>query len=342
MLVPARGFVSDMFPASESRPQKRRLPVNVGIRVVPQQMAWVVERFGKYDRVLEPGLRFLIPLVDRISYVHSLKEEAIIIPNQTAITMDNVTIDIDGVLYLRVVDAAKASYGVDDVLFAMTQLAQTTMRSELGKITLDKTFAERESLNANIVESINQAAAAWGIECLRYEIRDISPPVSVRHAMDMQAEAERRKRAQILDSEGSRQAEINKAEGGRQARILEAQGEAEALLAKARATAESVTVLAAAVQLPGGHDAVSLRVAEQYVAAFGQLAKKGTTLMLPANTGDPSAMVAQAMGIYQTMVKQSPSVAAEKASASASSPAPPAAKPALDPSVLLDDMSPPK
>jgi len=185
--MPSRHYSYDGSPA------KPRLPINYGVRIVPQQMAWVVERFGKFSHVLEPGLRWMVPIVDRIAYVHSLKEEAIIVPNQTAITMDNVTIDIDGVLYLRVVNAEKASYGIEDVRFAMTQLAQTTMRSELGKITLDKTFAERESLNANIVDSINEAAFAWGIECLRYEIRDITPPPSVKHAMDMQAEAERKK-----------------------------------------------------------------------------------------------------------------------------------------------------
>jgi regulator of protease activity HflC (stomatin/prohibitin superfamily) len=178
------------------------LPVNYGVRVVPQQRAWVVERFGKFHKILQPGLHFLIPLVDRIAYVHSLKEEAIQIPNQQAITKDNVTISIDGILYIKVMSPFDASYGVEDATFAVVQLAQTTMRSELGKITLDKTFEERDNLNLNIVQQINGAAQAWGIQCLRYEIRDIVPPSSVRNAMDMQAEAERRKRAEILQSEG--------------------------------------------------------------------------------------------------------------------------------------------
>lgn len=277
------------------------LPINYGIRVVPQQSAWVVERFGKFSHVLQPGLRFLIPLVDRIAYVHSLKEIAVKIPNQTAITMDNVTIDIDGVLYLKVVNAELASYGVEDVFFAMTQLAQTTMRSELGKITLDKTFAERETLNTKIVESIDAAAKSWGIECLRYEIRDISPPASVKQAMDMQAEAERRKRVVILDSEGRRQAQINEAEGARQAAILKAQGEAEGVKIKASATAAGIAALARAVQLPGGTNAISLNVAEQYMAAFSNLAKQSTTLMLPTNVNDPSALIAQSLGIFKTL-----------------------------------------
>ena len=279
------------------------LPINIGILVVPQQKAWVVERFGKFQEILKPGLHFLLPLVDQISYVHSLKEEAIPISQQTAITKDNVTIVIDGVLYIRIMDPYLASYGVENPLFAVSQLAQTTMRSELGKITLDKTFEERESLNLNIVESIKSAAEAWGIECLRYEIRDIAPPPSVKAAMDLQAEAERRKRAEILDSEGERQSFINVAEGKKQAQILEAEGNAEAILRRAEATAAAIDVVAVAVQAPGGANAVSMSLAEQYVTAFGNIAKSSTTVVLPANTNDPAAMVASALGIYTNLQK---------------------------------------
>ncbi|XP_009888025.1 PREDICTED: stomatin-like protein 2, mitochondrial [Charadrius vociferus] len=269
---------------------------------------------GKFHRILEPGLNFLIPLLDRIRYVQSLKEIVINVPEQSAVTLDNVTLQIDGVLYLRVMDPYKASYGVEDPEYAVTQLAQTTMRSELGKLSLDRVFRERESLNANIVDAINQASDYWGIRCLRYEIKDIHVPPRVKESMQMQVEAERRKRAMVLESEGTRESAINVAEGQKQAQILaseaekaeqinKAAGEANAVLVKARAKAEAIQLLAAALAQQHGSAAASLSVAEQYVNAFSKLAKDSNTVLLPANTGDVTNMVAQALGIYTTLTK---------------------------------------
>lgn len=280
-------------------PRKERLPINLGIIIVAQQKAMVVERFGKFVKVLEPGLNFLIPMIDSVSYVHSLKEEAIMMTRQHAITRDNVTIEIDGVLYLRIVDPYKASYGVSDPLYAVTQLAQTTMRSELGKMTLDKTFEERENLNINIVSSLNEATEDWGVVCLRYEIRDIKPPQTVRQAMEMQAEAERKKRAFILESEAEQQSAINLATGQQQAKILEAEGEAKSITLKAEATATAIQNIGNAIGKKNGAHAVSLRVAEQYVQAFSQIAKEGNTILLPSNPSDPASMVAQALSIFK-------------------------------------------
>ncbi|NXE55436.1 STML2 protein, partial [Casuarius casuarius] len=291
------------------------LPVNIGVLFVPQQEAWVVERMGKFHRILEPGLNFLIPLLDRIRYVQSLKEIVINVPEQSAVTLDNVTLQIDGVLYLRVMDPYKASYGVEDPEYAVTQLAQTTMRSELGKLSLDRVFRERESLNASIVDAINQASDCWGIRCLRYEIKDIHVPPRVKESMQMQVEAERRKRATVLESEGTRESAINVAEGQKQAQILASEAEkaerinkaagreANAMLVKARAKAEAIQLLAAALAQQHGNAAASLSVAEQYVSAFSKLAKDSNTVLLPANTGDVTNMVAQALGIYSTLTK---------------------------------------
>jgi regulator of protease activity HflC (stomatin/prohibitin superfamily) len=287
-------------------------PVNVGVMFVPQQEAWVVERFGKFHRIMDPGLNFLIPVVDKVKYVQSLKEIAIDIPQQSAITADNVTLSLDGVLFLRIIDPYKASYGVEDPEFSITQLAQTTMRSELGKLSLDKIFRERESLNVSIVESINKASAEWGITCLRYEIRDIELPPRVKEAMQMQVEAERRKRATILESEGVRTADINVAEGKRQARILaseaekqeqinRATGEAVGILALAEARAKGLDKVALALASEDGGKAASLAVAERYVEAFRHLAKTNNTLILPSNPGDISSSVVQAMAIYKQL-----------------------------------------
>lgn len=288
---------------------KKKLPVNTVVKFVPQQEAWIIERFGKFNRILEPGLAILLPVIDDIKYAQSLKEIAIEIPSQSAITLDNVTLHLDGVLYLRVVDPFKASYGVEDPEYAVTQLAQTTMRSELGKISLDHVFQERERLNHNIVEAINHAAEVWGIRCLRYEIRDIQLPNTVVEAMQMQVEAERMKRAAVLKSEGEREAAINVAEGKKQSQILASEarkmeqiniatGEANAIVAKATARAEGIEKVSLALQRQLGERAATLNVAEQYVNAFSNLAKTNNTVVLPANVGDAGSMVAQALAVY--------------------------------------------
>lgn len=283
-----------------------------GIKVVPQQKAWIIERFGRYNETLAPGLNFIIPFVDRIAYQHSLKEDAFDVREQTAITKDNVTLTLDGVIYVRIIDPKQASYGVSDPYYALTQLAQTTMRSEIGQITMDRTFSERESLNANIVESINEAATSWGIQCMRYEIKDINPSPSVLDAMEQQVTAERHKRAQILESEGQRQAQINRAEGQKQEVVLNseaaltdqvnrAKGEAEAILRVADATAKGIEKVAASIDKSGGEKAVSLRVAEQYVDAFANLAKTNNTIILPANVADAGSMIAQALAVFESI-----------------------------------------
>ena len=291
---------------------KSSTPINTIVMFVPQQEAWIVERMGRFHRIMEPGFNILVPIIDRIKYVQSLKEIAIDVPKQSAITSDNVTLSIDGVLYLRIIDPYKASYGVEDPEFAITQLAQTTMRSELGKMSLDKVFRERESLNVSIVDSINKASEAWGIACLRYEIRDIRLPTRVHEAMQMQVEAERRKRAAILESEGVREANINIAEGKRKSKILaseaerqeninKASGEAAAMLAIADARARGLVAVSKSLITPNGKDAASLVLAEQYISAFKNLAKTNNTMILPSNTCDISNFVAQAFGVYKSL-----------------------------------------
>jgi len=316
---------------SSSHFSRMDTPVNIGVVVVPQQMAYVIERFGRFHTVLDPGLQFLVPLMHKVRYVFSLKEETLTVPNQAAVTRDNVSITIDGVLYVKVVDPYRAAYGVEDPHFAITQLAQTTMRSEIGKHSLDETFRERDGLNMSIVKAINAAATDWGISCMRYEIRDIAPPPAVRVAMEMQAEAERRKRALILDSQGEQEAEVNLATGKKLAAVLASEatmterinigkGEASAIEAHAHASAKAVRVVAAALRAEGGVDAGSLRIAEQYVSAFKALAASGSTVIVPANAADVGGMVAQAMAVYRATSRQ-PSGGRGGSGASGSAPA---------------------
>ncbi len=278
--------------------------------VVPQQSAYVVERVGRFRGVLGAGFHILLPFVDVIRYRHSLKETAVDIPAQVCITRDNVQVGVDGILYLKVLNPERASYGIADFYFAISQLAQTTLRSEIGKIDLDKTFEERMNINAQVVQELDKASEPWGVKVLRYEIKNITPPHDVLAAMEKQMRAEREKRAVILTSEGSRDAAINNAEGDkqqvikasearRQQQINEAEGEAQAILAVARATAEGLRQVADAIRQPGGIEATQLRVAEQYVQQFGELAQKTNTVILPANVADVAGMIATAMKVFQ-------------------------------------------
>lgn len=286
------------------------LIVLMTVKVVPQQTAYVVERLGKFYAVLQPGINFIIPFFDRTAYKHSLKEKAIDIPEQICITRDNVQVRVDGVLFLQVIDPQRASYGIGDYIFGVTQLAQTTMRSEMGKIDLDKTFEERTTVNQAVVHAIDEAAIGWGVKMLRYEIKNITPPQSVLHAMEKQMQAERERRALILQSDGEKMAAVNVAEGQKQKVVLEsealktrqineAEGQAAAIMSVADATAESIRVVAAAIQEKGGMDAVQLKVAEQMVQQFGNLAKSTNTMILPANFGDMASMIAAAMSIVK-------------------------------------------
>jgi len=276
--------------------------------VVPQQSAYVVERLGRYSGTLDAGFHILLPFVDVIRYKHSLKEVALDIPEQVCITRDNVQVGVDGVIYLKVLNPERASYGVQDFFFAISQLAQTTLRSEMGKIDLDKTFEERANINASVVSELDKASEPWGVKVLRYEIKNITPPKDILAAMEKQMRAEREKRAVILTSEGQRDAMINSAEGEkqqtikaseatRQRQINEAEGEALAILAVADATATGLRKVADAIQQPGGRDAVTLRVAEQWVTQFGHLAKHTNTVIVPAPVGDVAAMIATAMNV---------------------------------------------
>ncbi|MDJ0653283.1 MAG: stomatin-like protein [Xanthomonadales bacterium] len=273
--------------------------------VVPQQNAYVVENLGKYSRTLTAGFHILIPFIEKIAYKHSLKEQAYDIPEQICITRDNVQVHVDGVLYMQVLDARRASYGIGDFVFAIAQLAQTTLRSEIGKIELDRTFEERAMINSNVVSELDKASDPWGVKVLRYEIRNITPPHDVLQAMEKQMRAEREKRAVVLTSEGERDAQVNQADGekkrvimeseaAREQQINEAQGEAQAILAVATATAEGLKRVATALQERGGSEAMQLRVAEQYLASFSNLAKEGNTLVVPADLSDVSSMIAMA------------------------------------------------
>ncbi|MDD5720005.1 MAG: paraslipin [Candidatus Krumholzibacteria bacterium] len=280
--------------------------------VVPQQSAYVVEYLGKYRKTIQAGFHILVPFVEKVAYKHSLKEIALDIPEQICITRDNVQVGVDGVLYLKVLDPQRASYGIVDYVFAIAQLAQTTLRSEIGKIDLDRTFEERAAINMAVVQELDKASDPWGVKVLRYEIKNINPPRDVLNAMEKQMRAEREKRATVLTSEGERDAQINRAEGekqrvikeseaNKQQQINEAEGEAAAILAVATATAEGLRQVALALNAPGGDQAMALRVAEQYVGEFGRLARSSTTLVLPANLSDVASMIALATSVAKQM-----------------------------------------
>ncbi|MEZ4820944.1 MAG: stomatin-like protein [Ignavibacteria bacterium] len=286
-------------------------------RVVPQKSAFIVERLGKYNETLEAGFHILIPFVDRVSYKHSLKEIVMDVPPQSCITKDNIAVEVDGVLYLQVMDPVKASYGVNDYSFASVRLAQTTMRSEIGKMQLDKTFEERETINASIVNAIDKASDPWGLKVIRYEIKNINPPDSIKDAMEKQMRAEREKRALIAESEGDRQARVNRAEGEKQEaiersegekmkRINEAEGRAQEIERVAMATSKGIREIANAINEKGGIDAVNLRIAELYLNEFGKLAQKNNTMIIPGNLSDVTGMVATISKVFSTMNTNEP------------------------------------
>ncbi|MFN7725093.1 MAG: SPFH domain-containing protein [Rubrivivax sp.] len=280
------------------------------LKIVPQQNAWVVERLGRYDRTLSPGLSFVVPFVDRVAYKHSLKEVPLDVPSQVCITKDNTQLQVDGILYFQVTDPMRASYGSSDYIVAITQLAQTTLRSVVGKMELDKTFEERDLINASVVNALDEAALNWGVKVLRYEIKDLTPPAEILRSMQAQITAEREKRALIAASEGRRQEQINiatgereafiaRSEGEKQAEINKALGEAAAISAVAEATAEAIRKIASAIQAPGGEQAVQLKVAEKAVDAYGQLAKTNNTMIVPGHMGEVAGLIGTAMALLK-------------------------------------------
>jgi regulator of protease activity HflC (stomatin/prohibitin superfamily) len=282
-------------------------------KIVPQQHAWVVERLGKYDRTLTPGLKFVVPFIERVAYKHSLKEVPLDVPSQVCITKDNTQLQVDGIIYFQVTDPMRASYGSSNYISAITQLAQTLLRSVIGKMELDKTFEERDHINMSVVAALDEAAANWGVKVLRYEIKDLTPPAAILHAMQAQITAEREKRALIAASEGRKQEQINiatgereafiaRSEGQRQAEINQAQGQAAAIIAVADATAEAIRKIAEAIRSPGGEQAVQLKVAEKAVEAYSHLAQKNNTMIVPGNMSEVSALIGTAM----TLLKNKP------------------------------------
>ncbi len=284
------------------------------IRIVPQKSAFIIERLGKYRATLQAGLHVLLPFIDKIAYKHTLKEQAVDVPSQTCITQDNIAVEVDGILYLQVIDAMKASYGINNYQFAATQLAQTTMRSVIGKLELDKTFEERDTINVQIVNAVDKASDPWGVKVTRYEVKNIVPPQSIKDAMEKQMRAVREKRALIAESEGDKQAKINRAEGDKQEliarsegekqkRINEAEGKAGEIERVAMATAKGIREIALAINEKGGIDAVNLRVAEQYLGEFGKLAQTNNSIIIPSNVTDIAGMIASAMTVLKTVKK---------------------------------------
>jgi regulator of protease activity HflC (stomatin/prohibitin superfamily) len=283
------------------------------IKIVPQQHAWVVEKLGKYDRTLTPGLKFVVPFIERVAYKHSLKEVPLDVPSQVCITKDNTQLQVDGIIYFQVTDPMRASYGSSNYISAITQLAQTLLRSVIGKMELDKTFEERDHINMSVVAALDEAASNWGVKVLRYEIKDLTPPAAILHAMQAQITAEREKRALIAASEGRKQEQINiatgereafiaRSEGQRQAEINKAQGEAAAIVAVANATAEAIHKIAEAIRSPGGEQAVQLKVAEKAVEAYAHLAQKNNTMIVPGNMSEVSALIGTAMALMKAPI----------------------------------------